>query len=388
MVLDLPTEPSSALRRTPTAAAPPVIGIRARPAFGRGLLCGLFLLVLASCATAPPRVSSEHASGLVRAESSAQAERFADLVAEIQPQVVEAVPGAVDRQTEVWVQRRLRHRTGAPAPENVKGFTLIGRDHRRGRIHLRQDTEHPEWFLAHELVHALLGPEWRPLPGVLEEGLCDAVAAELNPAIAPRIRALRAIEASIYFGRMRLVLRHEDPRSPRELEVWFHYDRGPVDAPVAELLAYDTLKLKERFSRVPDALYGLGFVIATRIQERGGLEVLHGLSREAQQLGKPVIPAEWILAAADMVDPERHANAPYELIGRREFIEWLDLLPGFHADLLVQLFRPGHAHLDLETFLTTVRPRLVLGDGSELELAEVPRLRADLESRWNRPPRR
>ena len=34
--------------------------------------------------------------------------------------------------------------------------------------------------LEHELVHAWMGPVWDPLPAVLVEGLCDALADNLT----------------------------------------------------------------------------------------------------------------------------------------------------------------------------------------------------------------
>ncbi len=336
----------------------------------------------AACATPPPPVASKHESGVVRAESRVQAERFGDLVSELQPRVVDALPGTLDRPTEVWVQRQLRHRAGPAAPDNVKGYTLIGQDRSRGRIHVRSDTEYPEWFIAHELVHALVGPEWHPLPGVLEEGLCDAVAALLNPHIAPRIRALRAIEASMYFGRMRLVLQHSDPRSPRDLEIWFHYESGSLGPDVDELLAYDTLKLKQRFSRVPDALYGLGFVIATRIAERGGIATLHSLCKEATLHGLDVIPSEWLMAAAGLDADADHARAPYELIGPAELLEWMELLPGFHANLVVQLFHPSHQRLTAADFLEEIEPRVLLASGESVRLSDVPGFSAEFSRRW------
>lgn len=349
---------------------------------------GLALTLAAACATPPPPMEAIHERGVVRADTSAEAAHFRELVADLQPRVVDELPGTVDRPTEVWVQDQLRHRMGPAAPENVKGYTLIGPDRRRGRIHVRADTEHPEWFLAHELVHALVGPGWQPLPGVLEEGLCDALAAQLNPHLAPRIRALRAIEASMFFGRMRLVLEHDDPRSPRELEIWFHYESGALGSGVDELLAYDTLELKQRFARVPDALYGLGFVLATRIAERGGLATLYSLCREAERQGKSVVPAPWLLAAAGLDGTEDQARAPYELIGPAELVEWVELLPGFHANLLVQLFHGAHKRTSVSHFLDRVNPRIVLADGTRVRFADLPGLRTDLEERWSTPKTR
>ncbi|MEO0650815.1 MAG: hypothetical protein AAFZ65_09055, partial [Planctomycetota bacterium] len=220
-----------------------------------------------ACAAPAPAVSVSHSMGLVRAESASDAEHFGALVGDLQPAVLESLPGSVERDTEVWIQEELSHRWGELAPDNVKGFTLIGSDNDRGRIHLRRNTDYPEWFLAHELVHALIGPEWSTLPGVLEEGLCEVIAAELSPAAAPRIRALRAVESSLFLGRMRIVLEYdalEMPDGDRELEIDFHYQSGGAGVELLDVLAYDTLTLKDRWKRLPDSFYGIGFLIVER----------------------------------------------------------------------------------------------------------------------------
>ncbi len=352
-------------------------------------MCGLLAsaaLALSACATPPPAVAVSHGMGLVRAEDEGSAARFGQLVGRLQPAVLEALPGSIERDTEVWIQRHLQHRRGQVVPENVKGFTLIGEDNDRGRIHLRRDTDHPEWFLAHELVHALVGPEWATLPGALEEGLCDAIAARLAPEAAPRIRALRAVEASLFLGRMRIVVEYDAPRlgSGRELEVDFHYQTGAEAIQLEELLTYDTLSLKERWKRLPDHVYGVGFLIVERIARFHGLEHLHELCVRAAEAGHTVVPVDWILEAAELTDVATRHHAPSELIGRAEFAAWRELVPGFHADLLVQLFGSRYGDLSASQLLTSVAPRLRLSDGSRVRLGDEPWLAAELDARWSR----
>lgn len=337
-----------------------------------------------ACVVPAPPVEQHHELGLVRAEDRYHADLYAEMVERIQPLVRDVLPGTLDRSTEVWIQERLAHGVGSSTPANVKGFTLIDANMHRGRIHLRQDNEFPSWFLTHELVHALLGPEWRCMPGVLEEGLCDLVAAELNPECAPRIRALRAIEASIFFGKMKIMVAHTDPRDRERVDsIWFHYDRGPSELEVAQVLEPGTLALKKRFERVPDTLYGLGFLVAHRIRDRVGYDGLFELCTGALGEGLPTVPVERVLEIAEMdTDPEQLAAMSFDLLGREEFVHWTELLPEFHGELLAQLFFEKFGHLSADRFLAEVRPALLLADGSRIELAENDHVRASLRSAW------
>lgn len=344
---------------------------------------GIVLLQPACVVPAPP-VAQSHELGLVRAEDRFHADLYAGMVAELQPRIVDVLPGTLERTTEVWVQESLAHGMGAPAPANVKGFTLIDSEMQRGRIHVRQDNEFPRWFLTHELVHALLGPEWLTLPGVLEEGLCDLVAAELNPDCAPRIRALRAIEASIFFGKMKVVVAHKDASGRERTDsIWFHYDRGPSELGVEQVLAPGTLALKRRFERVPDTLYGLGFLVAQRIEERGGFERLFELCLEAAEDGLVTVPVERVLEAAGMSkDQDELALLSFDLLGADEFAHWVDLLPQFHGDLLAQLFHAQYGDQSAAQFLARAQPALVLADGTRIDLAADATVRAAFESAW------
>lgn len=348
----------------------------------RRIAVGLVLIGVSSCAATPPPYLALHDLGQVRAESRDSAEQFKDLVSELQPRVIEVLPDAESRSTEVWVQQTLRHRRGAAAPDNVKGFTLISGDARRGRIHLREDTDYPEWFLAHELVHSLLGSSWNTIPGVLEEGMCDVVAAELNPEVAPRIRALRAIEASLFLGKLKLQLSHVRSGERKHNTIWFHYDRGESPIGITEAFEPGTLEMKKRWAQLPDSLYGLGFLIATRIEANAGLQGLHSMCRRAESQGLGTVPFEWLMDAAELESLEALTEAPQSLLGRDEFDEWVGLLPAFHGELLVQLYRPAFGDLTGKEFLASVDPHLHLADGTTIELAAIPAVRETVLSHW------
>ncbi|MEZ5979568.1 MAG: hypothetical protein R3F34_15325 [Planctomycetota bacterium] len=344
----------------------------------------LAALLFPACVVPAPPVAEQHDLGVVRAEDRYHADLYAQMVEQIQPRVQAALPGTLERQTEVWIQERLAHGTGSAAPANVKGFTLIDGNMHRGRIQLRQDNEFPNWFLTHELVHALLGPDWRCMPGVLEEGLCDLVAAELNPDCAPRIRALRAIEASIFFGKMKIVVAHRDERDRERIDpIWFHYDRGPSELAVAQVLEPGTLGLQKRFQSVPDTLYGLGFLVAQRIRDREGYEGLFELCTNALGEGLETVPVQRVLEAADMSgDQDDLAGMSFELLGSEEFEHWTQLLPDFHGELLAQLFFDRYGELSPEDFLDQVQPALILADGTRVELAKDEHVRRSLRTAW------
>jgi hypothetical protein len=354
---------------------------------GRVLPLGV-LALLAGCQLAPPKECAVHPLGVVRAEQRDDAERFGDLVATLQPEIKALLPDTPDRSTEVWVQKQLASRRGQRVPLNVKGFTLISEDHSRGRIHLREDVDHPEWFLAHELVHALLGETWKTLPAVLEEGLADVVAAELRPELAPRIRALRAIEASLYLGRLKLVISHSGigyRAGNGPLEIWFHYDEPRDTLAIQDALTPDTYAFRERFGDMDDALYGVGFLIVQRLRDRIGYEGLHELCLRAASEGREAIDPAEQLRLAGLDQRNGLLEAAYGALGRPEFDAWVELLPHFHAELLTELFAPTYGHLSAEQFSAQVNPALELGDGSSVHPLRHPRVWAEFLLRWPGP---
>lgn len=355
-----------------------------RSRFARALALG-GALALAGCQVAPPKECAVHPMGVVRAEERDDAERYGELVATLQPEIKALLPDTPDRATEVWVQKNLASRRGQRVPLNVKGFTLIAEDHSRGRIHLREDVDHPEWFLAHELVHALLGESWKTLPAVLEEGLADVVAAQLRPALAPRIRALRAIEASLYLGRLKLVINHSGigyPAGNGPLEIWFHYDEPRDKLAIQDALTPDTYAFRERFGDMDDALYGVGFLIVERLRERIGYNGLHELCLRAAREGREAIDPAEQLRVAGLDRRDGLLEAAYQTLGRPEFDAWVELLPHFHAELLTELFAPTYGHLSAEQFAAQVDPTLQLGDGAAVHPLRHPRVWAEFLLRW------
>ena len=132
-------------------------------------------------------------------------------------------------------------------------------------------------------------------------------------------------------------------------------------------------------------LYGLGFLVAERINRESGLDGLNDLCRAAHDAGLDAVPVARLLEAADLSNPKTRANAPRELLGADEFEYWVELLPGFHADLLVQLFGNDYSSLSVSEFLSQVDPSIVLHDGTKIRIADHEAVRNQLEARWHMP---
>src|SRR5262249_13745500 len=120
------------------------------------------------------------------------------------------LPGSQDRPIDVWVQEQLAVYLFRERPESVRGFTLLEDEFHAKRIHLQEGGQSP-WYLAHELVHALIGPSWAPLPGILAEGLGDVVAETLTPEYEEHIRSHRLLNASAFTGGLELEVVYRMP---------------------------------------------------------------------------------------------------------------------------------------------------------------------------------
>jgi len=230
------------------------------------LFAGLALFAC-SCLAPPPPIVVETPFGDVRADSQAQADRVANLLTELSPRLRRILPGCQDRTIDVWVQNELRVYRNQRRPESVRGFTLLRDEFEARRIHL-QDQGQSSWYLAHELVHALIGPSWKALPGILEEGLGDVVAEALNPDFDNHIRAHRLLNAASLSGGFDLTVTYAEPtpdthpwRWPRREQTLrveaFDPAGEPTDA--IELLEASRSELHRKWPEIPESLYGFNF---------------------------------------------------------------------------------------------------------------------------------
>jgi len=341
----------------------------------------------AGCLVPAPRHDNASGVGTVRAESPIAAQRYAEMLAELHPKVSAILPGSLDRDTELWVQTTLRRFAHEDHREDAMGFTVLARDLTPGRIHLRDNTAYPEWYLTHELVHALMGPTWGTLPGVLAEGLCDWIAAEVNPSYQPVIHTHRLLHSSMFFGGMsyEVDFTHPDTRRKTRSNIWYAYSGEPAELGPEEVIGLDRWSFHSK-ARVPVSYYGLGFVVVSRMMERITLEDLHEMCTDAENLGLTVIPTEWILAAAGIGESDDWARAGESLLGVDEVHEINRLLPVVFQELSIRAFADLYGDMDPLEFLHQVNPKLSLADGTHVPLSSIRGVRHALLDIWPSAP--
>lgn len=340
--------------------------------------------LLASCAsTAPepdsPAVRTTSPHGVVWAETPEIAERARADLEVLAPRVQDLLPGVRDERPEIWVLASLDGGDGE-VPDSVGGFTRFeGR--RPVRIFLR-DGSNARWAFAHELTHWYAGPDWDPLPGVLDDGLADWIAVRTAPELASEIRGVRYLNAAAWFGGMHFEIECDgaDGR-PERFDVWFHIDDEDDPAPNDDprvLLGRDRWELNREIEYLPEAYYGIGFVAVQRLTARIGIEGLHAMCERAAREGEGVIPADWLLESAGIESRDGWIAAMDELLGPEELELVHALLPGLLARVLRDGIAPNYPGLTMDGFLERARPRIVFTDGTTRELLELPGLRRQL----------
>ena len=349
-----------------------------------GLAFAAALLGLAGCEAQPPRAAVSTPYGEVRADRPDDAQELAESLQRLRPMVLALLPDAVARPTEVWLDPSL-HESADGAP-GIAALTSLG----QGRIRIGTGAAGigRDFLLAHELVHAHMGPSWDPLPAIMKEGLCDALACRLVPQDAARARALRWFAARFAFGRQELLftcalpafggrtstrLAISSPSTPR---------RGPIEAlelPGRGVALHDG-------QADEDVLYGYGLLLVERAIDRIGLQGLNALCVRAEHEGRSVLPTEWVLWAAELDDePSTWQRALAESLGAPELTALTEHLADGLAEAAVSSTRWKFPDLDGEAFLRQAQPMLGLRGGDvQVELAELPALRDALLADWPR----
>lgn len=358
---------------------------RARPCAATGARAAIALLVsLASACVAAPPFSARSGDLVVRAKNERSAKEALREVGLVREELRERIPGLVDRPVEVWLQEELSARfLGTRSRETTYGFTLEPWLGNTPEIHLLED----DWIscLPHELTHAWLGPNWRPLPGILQEGLCDLMAEELGPF--PGLGSLRVRHAALA-GDLTAVFRWNTSTAGgkaarRELTSFTGtMPVAPAPVPLERALA---LELRSGWRARPSTevghLYGLGYVFARWIVERGGVRALHELCLRAAREQLDLVPLAWIEAAAglrDAQDFERRLAQEVE----REHVSLLLHSGDLGGWVLTSRAQAGAAGRVLEAWLVYAEPTLALGNGPERPLQSVEGLLAWLSDTW------
>jgi hypothetical protein len=342
--------------------------------WARIALAALAACLAASCLAPPPPIVVETPFGEVRARSAGKAAEVAELLERLAPEVKAMLPGAQDRPVDVWVQDELAVYLFHRRPESVRGFTLLEDEFEAKRIHLQESGQSP-WYLAHELVHALIGPSWAPLPGILEEGLGDVIAEALNPEYEEHIRSHRLLNASAFTGGIELEIVYRQPeagasrswsvvRTPGILQL------GPPVPPgtLAELLRTPRRDLHQRWADIPESFYGVSWLIVSRAVERVGLAGLYDLCARATAAGLELVPVAWLEEAADLELEELDAAFLASCFDRRSMQTALFLQPEAFAELLIDSLLPLHGRLAFGDIFRRARPTIRLANQSEVQV--------------------
>jgi hypothetical protein len=347
------------------------------------LTAALAIAGLAACVATAPEVERRGAACIVRAPDPVEAtavlelaQRQAKLIAELYG------PGAQapreSRPLSIWLQDEpAQPGLGLRSHADAEGFYA----HSHHRIHLRRDAERLDRTLAHELAHACLPPEWRQLPGSLEEGLCDTLSTLVVPDSAASLRAGRLSAAAFATGGLLV-----------EVMIDLPDEGGPTRATFATRLrleADEALDIEP--STVFDldaglsgghaeaaerkALYGLAYLVVSRAHARRGIEGLRELCSDKSPGGAE----RWLRAAELSLEQPGLRLAIGEEFGPRETWELLRRQPEFLVELLAAALLPWEDDLEAALARTRVRLAFAGGDPRGMELPFVRALRARVE---------
>jgi hypothetical protein len=301
----------------------------------------LAALLAAGCLASPPREVLAGDGWRVRADSAQEAREVGVLLEGLRPRLLAALPdSSLPPSLEVWMQDR-PHLYALPIASTNEAEGLWAED--RSRILIARGADDIERTLAHEMTHAALGPSWRTLPGSLEEGLCDAVAARLCPGGSARLRAGRLSSAALALGGLKLTL---ELNAPGDEENSAQAIRARIvlsgeEAALAQDEHLRVFRVQAGLSSTrieasaKRSYYGLSYLVVERILERVGFEGLHEMCATAEREGLSSVPYMRLLAAADL-GPEREDwwQAALQSLGHDELVEIVRMYPEFVVDTL------------------------------------------------------
>lgn len=346
------------------------------------------LASLAACVSPPPFTLREE-NLVVRAKDEKLARLVLREVRDVRARLADRIPDLSDRPVEIWLQERLASGfVGSRSRSTTLGFTLEPWIGDAPEIHLLEN----EWVspLPHELTHASLGPTWDALPGIVQEGLCDLMAEELGPF--PGLRELRVRHAA-RASSLHAMFAWNGPSSEpskehgRARRSTLSVATGlPVAERPADLDRALTLPLRARWrSRAAEDvghLYGLGYVLARWIVERGGVVALHELCVRTREAGYDLVPAAWLRAAAGVEDADALAR---RLEHEVDVVHVRELERGGELGSWVRTSRAQSDVADesVDAWLAYAQPTLSLGGRAEKPLQEVEGVIDWLRARWD-----
>lgn len=270
-------------------------------------LASLWLcLLLAACASGPPWVvRTESAS--IRGYDPLRLARLASAYAEDREFVLGRLPGARAVPLEVWEvagaeQRRLeRLEADGLTERQVHGgqpWAFEGRQ----PVRVLLSPEAARSVLTHELVHALLGPDWSALPPALEEGLADRLAFERHPHTRGPWQHWNTLLGGQGGAVLELRIAAGPGQGAGSQLGWLAPERAPAPA----LTPREAIELSGREpwrglapAQVRQA-YALGYALVASIDERCGLEGLLAACRTAAAAGRGQLTADEVFELAGL----------------------------------------------------------------------------------------
>ncbi len=247
----------------------------------------LLALVASSCAGLPP-YSAEIDGLIAHGNSASEAAQLARRGWTERERLLQLLPGAQTGQV-VLLERPPEQMPGpfAHGYTETPGFGAW-RTASADRVVL--STQADDAVLAHELVHALLGPDWSTLPPVLEEGLADSLAFELHPHSYLQVERWQAAVWREVDVQVEHVLALGGAREAGSFTLRLR--PGPDAAPFGPGEALE-LSASIAFGAGDAArgnrFYGLGLAMIERLIERIGLDGLHALAISTRAEGEPLM---------------------------------------------------------------------------------------------------
>jgi hypothetical protein len=296
----------AALRRVAARRAANAAGAQQLAGRSGALVLGGWLL--GACSALPPWiVTTESAS--IHGYDPHRTPRLASAYAEDREFLLGRLPGARAVQLELWEvsgaeQRRLRSLEADGLTERHGGagrvWPLYGEE--RVRVLLAPDAGRS--VLTHELVHALLGPEWSALPPALEEGLADRLAFERHPHTRGPWQHWNTLLGGQGGALLELRIARGRGQGLGSQLGWLPPERA--EAPALSLANLIELGGREPWRGLAPAqvrqAYAAGYALLVRIDERHGLEGLLERCRATQAAGRRHLSAAEVLELADLPD--------------------------------------------------------------------------------------
>ena len=356
----------------------------------------LALAGLVGCASGPP-VAHVTPHGVIRSVDRDAAVALAPEFLDFRAEIIELLPDTRRGPVDIWLEEQPTLHEHGQEDGWADAYTLTWGGGRTPRVHLPADPgtdAERRNLVAHELVHALLGPSWQTLPTALEEGLATWVATQIEPRSYQRVTKLLAA-APDRMARIELdaVLAGAPVALPdRALTLAI---ASASDASVEEILAFPLGRELYPPGRAAKLrLYGVGLALIDTIVRRGGIEALHGLCLRAEAEGLDRVPTEWIMTAAGADTPEGRRLAlrpPLRPEDALWLVEHRDLWPRLARSY--RALRSGDSHLAAspDEFVDALDLEIEIDRGAPISWRELdiyPQLRAELTAELEVEPER